>query len=139
MTRTASKPRQSKQDALYATPLQIGLSPTVWRAIHAAVLKARDKSMADLHLKCIPAALEKIGSVLKAHDAHKCSGGVKPSYDAGEPNLYVESTLWGWSLLADLIITFGDELANCPGGRTIVVACSQVIHGVGAAEVDDGD
>lgn len=133
MTKTATKPRMTKEDELYARPLTIGLSPDVWRAIRQAVLAGREKSIPEKHQQIVPGAQGKIEAVLKAHDALRWDGK-HSNYEAGEPNLYVESTLHGWSLLLDIISWFGNELAKCPGGRTIVVACSQVIHGAGAAD-----
>lgn len=133
MTKTATKPRMTKEDALYAQSLTIGLKPEVWRAVRQAVLIAREKSIPEKHKEILPGAQDKIEAVLKAHDKLRWDGKIS-NYEAGEPNLYVESTLYGWSLLLDIIIWFGNELAKCPGGRTITVACSQVIHGAGAAE-----
>ena len=127
-TQNTTKPRTGSQGDLYARRLEIGLTPDVWAAIRQAVILAREKDV-ERFRPVVGPAISKINSALSTYRDHRRYDGSKPNHDIGEPTLIVESSVFGWTLLADIILCFGDGLAKNPGGSTIVCACSQVLFG----------
>ena len=96
--------------------LEIGLTAGMWRAVRHAVEAAQGCSEPKF-LKAVPGALAKIDAALRGSQ----------SLGAAGPNLYVKSTVGGWITLAEIVLTFGTT--DCKAaGRTMVVACSQVIN-----------
>ncbi len=126
MTKTAKKPRQSKQDALYATQLQIGLSPTTWRAVRAAAVKAVDSKLARFGF--IPAFFPLIDKALASVR--------KGNYELGEPNVYISGMVSSWVAIADAVSKYGDMVAQ-DGERVIACRASQILNA--RREVDDGE